>query len=51
MEVNFLGVVNCVKAVEEYFKNKKNGHISIVSSLLDIEVCLNHLVIHHQKHL
>jgi len=33
MEVNFFGVVNCVKAVEEYFKNIKNGHISIVSSI------------------
>ena len=32
MEVNFLGVVGCVKAVQEYFQNKKNGHISIVSS-------------------
>ena len=33
MEVNFFGVVNCVKSVEKYFKNKKNGHISIVSSI------------------
>ena len=33
MEVNFFGVVNCIKAVEEYFKNIKNGHISIVSSI------------------
>ncbi len=33
MEVNFFGVVNCVKTVEEYFKNIKNGHISIVSSI------------------
>ena len=33
MEVNFFGVVNCIKTVEEYFKNKKNGHISIVSSI------------------
>ncbi len=32
MEVNFLGVVTCVKAVQEYFQNKKTGHISIVSS-------------------
>ena len=32
MEVNFLGVVGCVKAVQEYFQNKKSGHISIVSS-------------------
>ncbi len=33
MEVNFFGVVNCIKAVEKYFKNIKNGHISIVSSI------------------
>ena len=33
MEVNFFGVLNCVKVVEDYFKNKKKGHISIVSSV------------------
>tara|TARA_Y100000591_G_scaffold97422_1_gene82620 strand:+ start:129 stop:881 length:753 start_codon:yes stop_codon:yes gene_type:complete len=33
MDVNFLGVINCVKAVENYFKEKKSGHISIVSSI------------------
>ena len=33
MEVNFFGVINCIKAVEKYFKNKKTGHISIVSSI------------------
>ena len=33
MDVNFLGVVDCVKTVEKYFKNKKSGHISIVSSI------------------
>ena len=33
MKVNFFGVIDCVKAVEEYFKNKKSGHISIVSSI------------------
>ena len=32
MDVNFLGVVRCIKAVQEYFQNKKNGNISIVSS-------------------
>ena len=32
IEVNFLGVINSVAAVESYFKNKKNGHIAIVSS-------------------
>ena len=32
MEVNFLGVVGCVKTVQDYFQNKKSGHISIVSS-------------------
>ena len=33
MKVNFFGTLNCIKAVEQYFKNKKNGHISIVSSI------------------
>jgi short-subunit dehydrogenase len=33
INVNFLGVIDCVKAVEEYFKNKRSGHISIVSSI------------------
>lgn len=33
MNVNFLGVINSVKTVEEYFKNKKSGHISVVSSI------------------
>ena len=33
METNFFGVLYCVKAVEKYFKDKKNGHISIVSSI------------------
>ena len=33
INVNFLGVIDCVKVVEDYFKNKKSGHISIVSSI------------------
>jgi len=33
MDINFFGVLNCVKAVEDYFKNKKKGQISIVSSV------------------
>jgi len=33
IDVNFLGVIDCVKAVEDFFKNKKSGHISIVSSI------------------
>ena len=33
MNINFLGVIDCVKTVEKYFKNKKSGHISIVSSI------------------
>ena len=32
-KVNFFGTLNCIKAVEEYFKNKKSGQISIVSSI------------------
>jgi len=33
INVNFLGVIDCVKVVEDYFKNKESGHISIVSSI------------------
>ena len=33
INVNFFGSVNCIKAVEKYFKEKKSGHISIVSSV------------------
>ena len=33
METNFFGVLYCIKAVERYFKEKKEGHISIVSSI------------------
>jgi len=33
MNINFLGVIDCVKAVEDFFKNKQSGHISIVSSI------------------
>ena len=33
MEVNFFGTVNCIKVVEKYFKNKKSGIITIVSSI------------------
>ena len=32
-KVNFFGTLNCIKTVEEYFKNKKSGQISIVSSI------------------
>ena len=32
-KVNFFGTLNCIKAVEEYFKSKKNGIITIVSSI------------------
>ena len=33
METNFFGVLYCIKSVEKYFKDKKDGHISIVSSV------------------
>ena len=32
-KVNFFGTLNSIKAVEEYFKNKKEGTITIVSSI------------------
>ena len=33
MNVNFFGTVNCIKAIEKYFKNRNNGHMAIVSSI------------------
>ena len=33
METNFFGTLNSIMAVNAYFKEKKNGHISIVSSV------------------
>ena len=33
METNFFGTLNCIMAVNNYFRNRKNGHISIVSSV------------------
>ena len=33
MKVNFFGTLNCIKSVEDYYKKKGNGHISIVSSI------------------
>ena len=32
-KINFFGTLNSIKAVEEYFKNKKSGTITIVSSI------------------
>ena len=32
-KVNFFGTLNCIKAVEEHFRKKKNGIITIVSSI------------------
>ena len=33
METNFFGTLNCIMAVNSYFRERKNGHISIVSSV------------------
>ena len=33
METNFFGTLNCIAAVNDYFREKKSGHISIVSSV------------------
>ena len=33
METNFFGTLNCIMAVNNFFREKKNGHISIVSSV------------------
>ena len=39
IKVNFFGVVDCVKTVEDYFKKRKSGHISIVSSIAGYRGC------------
>ena len=33
METNFFGTLNCIMAVNKYFREKRSGHISIVSSV------------------
>ncbi len=33
MEVNFFGSINSINAVYEYYKKRKSGHISVVSSV------------------
>ncbi len=33
MDTNYFGVLNCIKSVEKYFKNRREGHISVVSSI------------------
>jgi len=33
METNFFGTLNCIMTVNSYFRERKNGHISIVSSV------------------
>ena len=33
METNFFGTLNCIMAVNSYFRERENGHISIVSSV------------------
>ena len=32
-KVNFFGTLNCIKSVEDHFRNKKDGIITIVSSI------------------
>ena len=33
METNFFGTLNCIMAVNNYFRERKSGHISMVSSV------------------
>ena len=33
METNFFGTLNCIMAVNSYFREQKSGHISLVSSV------------------
>ena len=39
-KINFFGTLNSIKAVEKYFKDKKSGTITIVSSIADYRGCL-----------
>ena len=32
-KVNFFGTLNCIKSVEDHFRNRKNGIVTIVSSI------------------
>ena len=49
MEVNFFGTLNCIMAVNNYFREKQSGHISIVSSVAGYRDFQQHLVIVLQK--
>ena len=51
MEVNFFGVVNCIKAVEKYFKNKKMDISQLFHLLQDIVVFQTQVVMDLQKQL
>ena len=42
-KVNFFGTLNSIKAVEQYFKNKKSGIITIVSSIAGYRLSLIHI--------
>ena len=33
METNFFGTLNCIMAVNSYFRERENGHIAVVSSV------------------
>jgi len=33
METNFFGTLNCIMAVNDYLRERKNGHIAVVSSV------------------
>ena len=39
-KINFFGTVNSIKAVEKYFRDKKSGIITIVSSIAGYRGCL-----------
>ena len=41
MKVNFFGTLNCIKSVEEYYRTRGSGHISIVSSIAGYRVLPN----------
>ena len=49
MNINFFGVLNCIKAVEEYFKNKKRVISRLYLQLLHTGVCQILVVMGHLK--
>ena len=51
MEVNYFGTMNSINSVYEYFSERKNGQISIISSVAGYRDCLlQELTAHLNQH-